>query len=57
MVKNHLIDQFKQNWYNSEFDLLKCLNFRTFKQNHGFENYLIELPTDLRVSFSKFICI
>ena len=40
MVKNRLIDQFKQNWYNSVFELSKCLNFRIFKHIHGFEKYL-----------------
>ena len=57
MVKNRLIDQFKQNWYNSIFELSKCLNYRIFKTNHNFENYLSVLPTDLRISYSKFRCI
>ena len=57
MVKSRLIDQFKQNWYNSVFDLSKCLNYRIFKRNHCFENYLSMLPTDLRISLSKFRCM
>ena len=57
MVKNRLIDQFKQNWYNSVFELSKCLNFRIFKHIHGFEKYLTELPTDLRIALSKFRCV
>ena len=37
--------------------LSKSLNFRIFKQNLGFENYLTAVRTDLRISFSKFRCI
>ena len=44
------------NWYNYIFELSKYLNFRIFKHNHGFENYLTLLPTFLRISFSKFRC-
>ena len=40
MINNRPIDQFIQNWYNSVFDLSKCFNFRIFKQNPGFKNYL-----------------
>lgn len=57
LVKNRLIDQFKQNWFNSVFTVSKCLNFRIFKQNHNFETYLTELPRDLRIAYSKFRCI
>ena len=57
MVKCRLIDQFKQNWYNSVFEMSKCLNYRTFKRNHCFENYLSILPSDLRVPLSKFRCV
>ena len=38
MVKSRLIDQFKQNWYNSVFEISKCLNYRIFKQNHDLKN-------------------
>ena len=57
MVKNRLIDQFKQNWYNSAFELSKCLNFRIFKYTYGFENYLTEQPIDLKIAYSKFRCV
>ena len=39
------------------FDLSKCRNFITFKQNHVFEKYLIELPKDLRIAYSKVRCL
>lgn len=57
MVKSRLIDQFRQNWYNSVFKISKCLNYRIFKQNHEFEKYLTELPRDLRIAYSKFRCV
>ena len=53
MVKSRLIDHFKQNWYNSVFEISKCLNYRIFKQNHEFEKYLTELPR-VRIAYSKF---
>ena len=56
MIKKRLIDQYKQTWYKSVSELSKCLNFESFKHNHGFEKYLTLLPTDLRISFSKFRC-
>ena len=56
LKKKRLIDQFKQTWYKSIFELSKCLNFRIFKQDHGFAKYLTLLPTDLRISFSKLRC-
>ena len=39
MVKSRLIDHFKQNWYNSVFEISECLNYRIFKQNQEFEKY------------------
>lgn len=57
MVKTRLIDQYKQNWFNSAYDLSKCLNFRVFKTIHGFEEYLTNLPNDLRIAYSRFRCI
>ena len=45
-----------QNW---SMDVLKnklCLNYRIFKKELEFENYLIVLPPALKYSFSKFRC-
>ena len=31
----------------------KCINYRIFKTDFGLENYLMNLPKDLRVTFTK----
>ena len=38
-----LQDQYKQSWSASINDSSKCLNYRIFKTEHKFENYLIRI--------------
>ena len=57
LVKTRLMDQFKQNWYSNIFDMSKTLNYRIFKVAHGFEDYLISLPADLRRALCHFRCM
>ena len=57
MVKARLMDQFKQNWYSSIYDMSKTINYRIFKVTHSFENYLTSLPVDLRRALCRFRCM
>ena len=57
MVKERLIDQFKQSWFGLIYDSAKCLNYRIFKTTHCFESYIKYLPDDLRIALSKFRCV
>ena len=34
----------------------KCINYRIYKDIFGFEDYLIQLPDNLRVVLTKFRC-
>ena len=43
-VKLRLEDQYKQKWHSQVFENEKCKNYRIFKDNFGFERYLIDLP-------------
>ena len=49
-------DQFVQEWQNSVFNSSKCSNYRIFKTEFKFENYLVDFPTKLRINYSKFRC-
>jgi len=55
-VKQRLQDQAIQDWHSNMFDSNKCLNYRIFKNKFGIEEYLINLPTKLKKSFTKFRC-
>ena len=57
MVKEKLIDQFKQCWFGLIYDSPKCLNYRIFKTTHCFESYINYLPDDLRIALSKSRCV
>ena len=57
MVKERLIDQFKQIWFGLIYDSAKCLNYIIFKTTHCFESYIKYLPDDLRIALSKFRCV
>ena len=43
-----LQDQYKQSWSASINDSSKCLNYRIFKTEHEFENYLIRMSPKMR---------
>lgn len=45
-------DQFKQTWSALLNESSKCTNYRIFKTEHKFENYLINLPVKLRKTFT-----
>ena len=49
-------DQFRQNWASEVFDSSKCLNYRMFKINFEYENYLSILEYKQRIVFTKFRC-
>ena len=51
-------DQFSQNWASELFDSSKCLNYRMFKINFEYENYLgiLEYNISHRIVFTKFRC-
>ena len=51
-----LSDIFKQNWHARMFDMSSCLNYRLFKFEHKFENYLNTLDSFNRISFSRYRC-
>ena len=46
--------QFKQEWQTSIDTFSKCINYRLFKTEHKFENYLLKLPPKLMKTFIKF---
>lgn len=47
-------DQYKQSWLASINESPKCFNYRIFKTEHKFENYLINLPYKLRKTFLNY---
>lgn len=55
-VHLRLTDQFKQKWFADVFVGGKCLNYRIFKEQFGFEIYLVRLSPRLRTSMSRFRC-
>ena len=57
MLKQRLCDQYKQTWYERVFNTAKCLNYRIFKNSHKFEEYLVDLPYDLRKAFCNYRCL
>ena len=56
-IKKCLSDKFIQNWHNNVMNSAKCLNYRIYKSNFGFEQYLSMLPCDLRLYLCKFRCL
>ena len=56
LIWNKSTDLFIQNWY-SEIQLSsQCINYRIIKNTQKFETYLVKLPDNLRISFTKFRC-
>ena len=55
-IKNRLQDQFKQDWHSQVSNCSKCLNYRIFKTDLVFENYLLNIPSKLRKTYTKFRC-
>ena len=55
-VKMFLHDKFVVDWKSQIFDSPKCINYRIYKSDFGFEKYLTVLPSDLMYNLSKFRC-
>ena len=55
-IKLRLSDMFKQDWHSRMYDMSSCLNYRLFKFDHKFENYLNILDPFNRISFSRYRC-
>ena len=53
-VKLKLIDNFKHEWLEFVFNSSKCLNYRIFKTELNFEQYLNLLPYDLASALCHF---
>ena len=47
-------DIFIQEWNETMFNNSKCITYRAFKDKFQFENYLVKLPTKLRILFCRF---
>ena len=55
IVKQKLIDQFTQKWYDDISNSQKGYNYRIFKENHGKEDYLsMNLPYCLQNMLMRF---
>ena len=57
-VKMFLRDKFVMEWKSQIFDSPKCINYRIYKTDFGFEKYLSILPSDLLyiINLCKFRC-
>ena len=49
-------DQYKQLWSVSVHESSKCVNYRIFKTEHKFENYLLNLPFKLKSFINYRLC-
>ena len=56
MVKQRYVISISRHGMN-EFLILPCLNYRIFKCSHKFEEYLVDLPYDLRKAFGNYRCL
>lgn len=43
-----------QEWNRDINSLSKCINYRIFKRKFGFENYLLSIPDNLKIPYTKF---
>ena len=55
-IQLRLSDIFKQDWRAKMYDMSSCLNYRLFKTDHKYENYLNILDPFNRISFTKYRC-
>jgi len=53
-VKRNLRQSYVEKWQQEVFNSRKCTNYRMFKRELKFEKYLVLLPTNLRINFTKF---
>lgn len=54
IIKKTLIDQFVQKWHQSLYESSKGLNYRLFKSDHLFENYLTIIPRNKYLPIIKY---
>ena len=47
---------FKQEWHSSVITMSSCFNYRLFKQEHLFEEFLINLDPVFRIPLVRFRC-
>ena len=55
-VAQILNDNYIQAWQSNVFDSNKCINYRVFKTELYYENYINVLSPKLRIAFTKFRC-
>ena len=55
-VQTNNTDRFIQQWFSDIEISSKCLNYRIFKNQFGFEPYLIHLPDHLKIALTRFRC-
>ena len=53
-IKELTVNNFINTWHEKINNSEKCLNYRIFKNKFGFEEYLIRLPFNLRIGFTRF---
>ncbi|CAG2193283.1 unnamed protein product [Mytilus edulis] len=53
-VKQYYHNLFVNEWKAQIFNTSKCLNYRMYKSEFGFEDYLTTLPFDLRINLCKY---
>ena len=56
VIDSRINDISTQNWLGDVNERCSCLNYRLFKKNLRFENYLTNLSFRERISFTKFRC-
>ena len=55
-VERSCKDRFVQLWYGEVYNSKKCSNYRIFKSQFGFEEYLKKLPPVYSIPLTKFRC-
>ena len=56
LLKQRLYDAFVQNWSSDMAENSLCTNYKIFKTEFRFENYLLTLDDDLRIPLTKYRC-
>ena len=56
-VDKGLREAYTQNWRDHIDKMSKCLNYRLYKTEYQFENYLSKLPLNLAISLVRFRCM
>jgi len=56
LLHSRLKDQFIQQWYTDVWNSPKALTYRHIKDTFQHENYLIKLPSSMRITLCRFRC-